>query len=117
MLFRETVAVYCENHTELTNTLSGQDAELLYVKACGTYSYHRVSPLPCSARFVPWTLGAQSHRCGRPLQTDFSVSSADTPGRGEGLGHKAAPVRNAQCQERRFSRMIGGEQKVTSGQT
>jgi translation initiation factor IF-1 len=24
MLFRETVAVYCENHTENTNTLCGQ---------------------------------------------------------------------------------------------
>jgi hypothetical protein len=28
MLFRETVAVYCENHTEHTNTLCGQNAEL-----------------------------------------------------------------------------------------
>jgi translation initiation factor IF-1 len=26
MLFRETVAVYCENHTEHTNTLCGQNA-------------------------------------------------------------------------------------------
>jgi hypothetical protein len=32
MLFRETVADYCENHTEHTNTLCGQNAEL-YVKA------------------------------------------------------------------------------------
>jgi hypothetical protein len=29
MLFRETVAVYCENHTEHTNTLCGQNAVLL----------------------------------------------------------------------------------------
>jgi hypothetical protein len=29
MLFRETVAVYCENHTEHTNTLCGQNAEIL----------------------------------------------------------------------------------------
>jgi hypothetical protein len=28
MLFRETVAVYCENHTEHTNTLCRQNAEL-----------------------------------------------------------------------------------------
>jgi hypothetical protein len=35
MLFRETVAVYCENHTEHTNTLRGQNAEFLYVKAGG----------------------------------------------------------------------------------
>jgi hypothetical protein len=27
MLFRETVAVYCEKHTEHTNTLCGQNAE------------------------------------------------------------------------------------------
>jgi hypothetical protein len=29
MLFGETVAVYCENHTEQTDTLRGQDAECL----------------------------------------------------------------------------------------
>jgi hypothetical protein len=29
MLFRETVAVYCENHTEHTNTLCGQNAEFM----------------------------------------------------------------------------------------
>jgi hypothetical protein len=38
MLFRETVAVYCENHTEHTNTLCGQSVGFLYVKAGGTYS-------------------------------------------------------------------------------
>jgi hypothetical protein len=27
MPFKETVAVYCENHTEHTNTLCGQNAE------------------------------------------------------------------------------------------
>jgi hypothetical protein len=40
MLFREITAVYCENHTERTNTLCRQNAEFLYIKACGTYSYH-----------------------------------------------------------------------------
>jgi hypothetical protein len=39
MLFRETVAVYCENHTEHTNTLCGQNAEFSNVKAGGTCSY------------------------------------------------------------------------------
>jgi hypothetical protein len=29
MLFRETVAVYCENHTEHINTLCGQNAVLM----------------------------------------------------------------------------------------
>jgi translation initiation factor IF-1 len=38
VLFGETVAVYCENHTEHTNTLCGQNAEFWYVKAGGTYS-------------------------------------------------------------------------------
>jgi hypothetical protein len=28
MLFRETVAVYCENHMEHIDTLCGQDAEI-----------------------------------------------------------------------------------------
>jgi hypothetical protein len=32
MLFRETAAVYCENHTEHTNTLCGQNAGIWYVK-------------------------------------------------------------------------------------
>jgi hypothetical protein len=32
MLFGETVAVYCENHTEYTDTLCGQNAEFWYVK-------------------------------------------------------------------------------------
>jgi hypothetical protein len=40
MLFRETVAVYCENHTEHTYTLCGQNVELLCVKAGGTYTNH-----------------------------------------------------------------------------
>jgi hypothetical protein len=36
MLFRETAAVYCENHTERKDKLCGQNAELYYVKASGT---------------------------------------------------------------------------------
>jgi hypothetical protein len=40
MLFGETVAVYCENQTENTNTLCGQNAEFQCVKAGGTYSNH-----------------------------------------------------------------------------
>jgi hypothetical protein len=38
MLFGETVAVYCENHTEHTDTLCGQKAEC--VIAGGTYTNH-----------------------------------------------------------------------------
>jgi hypothetical protein len=40
MRFGETVAVYCENHTERTHTVRGQNAEFGYVKAGGTYSNH-----------------------------------------------------------------------------
>jgi hypothetical protein len=32
MLFGETVAVYCENHTEHINTLCGQNVEILALK-------------------------------------------------------------------------------------
>jgi hypothetical protein len=40
MLFGETVAVYWENHTEHTDTLCGQNAGFLCVKAGDTYSDH-----------------------------------------------------------------------------
>jgi hypothetical protein len=40
MLFRETVAVYCENHMEHTNILCEKNAE--YIKAGGTYTNHRL---------------------------------------------------------------------------
>jgi hypothetical protein len=36
MLFRETVAVYSENHMEHTNTLCGQNAEIFNVQVGGT---------------------------------------------------------------------------------
>jgi hypothetical protein len=39
MLFGETVAVYCENRTEHTDTLCGQNVGFCSVKANGTYSY------------------------------------------------------------------------------
>jgi hypothetical protein len=42
MLFGETAAVYCENHMEHINTLCGQNADLLNIKAGGTYSYRCV---------------------------------------------------------------------------
>jgi hypothetical protein len=40
MLFRETVAVYCENNEKNTDTLCGQKAEFERVKAGGMYSNH-----------------------------------------------------------------------------
>jgi hypothetical protein len=40
MFFGETVAVYCENPTEHTDTLCKLNAEFWYVKAAGTYSDH-----------------------------------------------------------------------------
>jgi hypothetical protein len=42
MLFGETVAVYCENHTEHTDTLSSQNAGFWCVKAGGTNINHWV---------------------------------------------------------------------------
>jgi hypothetical protein len=39
MLFRERVAVYCENRTEHADTLRGQYAEFWYVNAGGTYNW------------------------------------------------------------------------------
>jgi hypothetical protein len=40
MLFGETVAVYCENYKEHTDTLCGQNVEVWYVKAGGMYINH-----------------------------------------------------------------------------
>jgi hypothetical protein len=40
MLFREIIAVYCENHMEHTNTLCGQNAEIITIKTFGSYRYH-----------------------------------------------------------------------------
>jgi hypothetical protein len=43
VLFREILAVYFENHTELVNALCGQNSELLVLKAGGrpTCNYYR----------------------------------------------------------------------------
>jgi hypothetical protein len=40
MLFRETVAVYCEKHTEHTDVICEQNPEIKCVKASGTYTNH-----------------------------------------------------------------------------
>jgi hypothetical protein len=39
-LFREIIAIYCENYTKPVNTLRGQNAEVVNVKVSGTYSNH-----------------------------------------------------------------------------
>jgi hypothetical protein len=41
-LFKETIAVYCENSKKPINTLREKNAESLVVKAGGIYSYHLV---------------------------------------------------------------------------
>jgi hypothetical protein len=67
MLFRETVAVYCENHMERMNALCGQNAECWYVNTCGKYNNHwalegwYISKSVISLRFITkfgmgWTL-------------------------------------------------------------
>jgi hypothetical protein len=40
MLFRETVAVFCVNHTKSINILRRAQAEILNVKASGIHSNH-----------------------------------------------------------------------------
>jgi hypothetical protein len=40
MLFEETVAVYCENFREHTDTMCGQNAEFFNVEAIGKNSDH-----------------------------------------------------------------------------
>jgi hypothetical protein len=41
-LFKEIIAVYSQNHMKGINTLCGQNAEVLVIKAGDTYSYHCV---------------------------------------------------------------------------
>jgi hypothetical protein len=41
MLFKETVAVYCENHTVALNILHANNSEFYYVDACGKYRNHQ----------------------------------------------------------------------------
>jgi hypothetical protein len=36
----EIIAVYCKDHMKQTSTLYGENAELLIIKADGTYKYH-----------------------------------------------------------------------------
>ena len=40
MMYREIIAVCSQIDTKHTNTLCGQNVELLNVKPGGTYSYH-----------------------------------------------------------------------------
>jgi hypothetical protein len=53
MLFRETVAVYCENHTEPTNTLCGQNAQVLKGKILKSVSgiYFTCNSTPINKTF------------------------------------------------------------------
>jgi hypothetical protein len=66
MLFREAIAVSCDNYTKHTNTLCGQNAEFWYVKAGGMLLLWLYSPFLGLGRFfsflnlytvgrVPWT--------------------------------------------------------------
>jgi hypothetical protein len=55
MLFGETVAVYCENHTEHTDTLCGQNAGFINVKGSGAYIY-QCSLKGCAEITLPFHL-------------------------------------------------------------
>jgi hypothetical protein len=65
MLFGETVTVYCENRTEHTNTLFGQNAEFWCVKAGGTYTNHQAfkgfKRLPRSRCPYVWLIAYSIH--------------------------------------------------------
>jgi hypothetical protein len=52
MLFRETVAVCCENHTEHTNTLCGQNAEFCNIYKSSSYLTGNTSRLRYRAQPV-----------------------------------------------------------------
>jgi translation initiation factor IF-1 len=75
MLFGETVAVHCENHTEHTNTLCGQNAEFWYVNTVRTsQETHYVSAtkpsrlIPCRKRVAVYCENHTEHTdtsCGQ----------------------------------------------------
>ena len=52
MLYREIIAVCSQIHTKHTNTLCGQNVELLNVKLGGTYSDHWA--LQGQRRWLKW---------------------------------------------------------------
>jgi hypothetical protein len=45
MLFREIIAVYCENHTEHTDTLCGQNAEFSSYLTGNTCLHNKAQPV------------------------------------------------------------------------
>jgi hypothetical protein len=61
MLFRETVAVYCENRTEHTNTLCAQNIKVLNVKPDYIFNHCAVEGKFPALRM--WTLAG-----GRKIQ-------------------------------------------------
>jgi hypothetical protein len=65
MLFGETVAVYCKNHTEHTDTLCGQNAEILCVKA---------GAILCSDHFKRLSTGTILFSCLIASCPSFSTS-------------------------------------------
>jgi hypothetical protein len=65
---KETVAVYCENHTEYINTLWGQNIEFIFVKIGGAYSIHWALQLGMW-KVLPW------NRYGLSLMNKWTVLS------------------------------------------
>jgi hypothetical protein len=75
MLFRETVAVYCENRTEHTNAFCGQNAEFWYVKRGGTYDY--VNHWTFKGRFFGkyvWKLNHNAVNSDKPMDYIHNLS-------------------------------------------
>jgi hypothetical protein len=82
MLFRETVAVYCENHTEHTNTLCGQIATQLAVCFC---------LLPClrgiffvAEKTLPQNINLPPNYTTLNPRTYSATDHTSIPGRGNG---------------------------------
>jgi hypothetical protein len=86
MLFRETVAVYCENHTEHTNTLCGQNA--VYINPV------RTSQEPPSMCRMSENVGASTSRNAKGLHGLYrdSFTLLYVTGNTLRLRYKAQPV-------------------------
>jgi hypothetical protein len=79
MLFGETVAVYCENHTEHTDTLCGQNAEFWYVQ--GDKSEEQRHDGRSYDRYIPRILSYPKFHCRvlEPANRPYPESAESIP--------------------------------------
>jgi hypothetical protein len=76
MLFGETVAAYCENHTEHTDTFRGQNTEFWYVKAGGIYINHWDSKGSMTVRSVAIADTEARNKCLNYLENSMKETTA-----------------------------------------